>query len=1319
MSRPQISTGLQQARSGYPPSAPTLQSALQSPQQSPQRSPHQSPLQRQNETTITLRTHQPGTASASSQHAWLATRRAHDDEGLDAYARDAETCGDEGDDDEGYDDDNASAQQAWRRALGAAGAIQAQLRDLCAEDVVNIADLATVFRALKAARASSQLQLLQRGGEDKVCPALGSGVLRLVVKLSQALGGSLDVCNVDIGTISVICDGLRAALGKSHSESLFTTAQLGRLKAPLRMIVDTLMQRALDCGLPNDQKSNQELLSILKLLSRGLKLRFADADGQSDTLLNKASQPIGDVFWQSLLVIRDWPANPDEKGGNLSSVGMLDTRQLGIVMVQLNTMHKQLQRDLDEKAEDGLTGRQLLGQCALKLCGGNALDEFRLWSRPDASSTLERTSPMLARAPLSAVVVANISNTIKDFFEAGIIPATGPALAAIHTRLVRWMKVSLQNGDAEPGSQSFSNFANFLRCLAEPGLRGQALPVEDVAAYDEVCGLVLEGCAGLVRMDAPDEGDIQHLSNLASFGKAMARRNQLPGHLYRKAAGSVVRAMAGHGDRVRQPESFSSLLAACVFYMQSGVLAVQSVQPLVDALLKQCTTAIKPYWPAPLRKQLLQAAVAWLADPRVALFGDASDVNVLSVCDAIFKCRKPGDEPLAYLKALDLIAKRHPAQLANYLPLLSALTGRSLALVDAPAAIAQAILGHMDEPPVVEIAVEEPPPVLSAPLQAAAPAAEPVRPGSANWQPIGGVLAKPVAQSGSGSNGSNGSNGSDEGNEGKTEGARKPKRKKHRPARSDRLPRSEPVATVRSYAPAGSEVTTRTTTNTKNTTTTITTSAPAPAVAAVAVAVAAAKPASTSTVAATASTAKSGSNKGNKKDNNKGNNKGSNAGSAPIAVGASPGASQKPATKDATTTPGKSSKVSQASKIANASQAKPVPASQQPKGSPKEQWQFHFMKSRDDSTQGLAALLEGDPSLLMSKIGHGAAAQPGLFHAIRRGQLEKTRWLLDEMIWHGIAFDQDFAFALLDDVFQQATLVESGHQLAVKRFLLACENIVPNWDEAFITYLNERRAMIPPAYGFGPVAAPSVTIDKPQKRTRRETENWKEALIGANKLRHDLEAEVRHHSGKQSPAMPLTADDYQAYSASVASQLMRSGTVGNTQDLLLKPDGLGRIMLMTQIESRNWSMAKVHLEAGYIKEQLFATDNDYRTVLMMAVDQQHLPMVQQLLAAARAAGGKVLPHVLTAHDGSGFTPLVLACVNNHVETARELLGAGYVFEQLKYSHAGTTAFFFAKRHGSDIITNLLLEAADSVGLRDTVVNGIDDMVARYRTEGSQ
>ncbi len=1314
MSRPQISAGSQQSRSGYPPPG----------------TPAQPQLQRQDDTTITMRTYHPGQASTSSQGAWLATRRAQDGEGVDA-----------GDDEGNYDE---SEQHAWNRALGAASAINAQIKQLCVEDVINPADLATMFRALKAARATSQLHLLYIGGEDKVYPSLGPGLLRLISKLSYALGSALDASQFDISTISAICDGLRTALGKTRSESLFSTAHLGKLKEPLRSVVDTLMQRALACGLPADLKSNHELLSILKLLSRGLKLRFTDPKGQSDTLLSKASETIGDVLWKSLLVIRDWPANPEEKGGNLSSTGMLDTRQLGVVMVQLNTMHKQIQRDLDDEVENGLSGRQLLGQCTLKLCGGNALDEFRLWSRQNDSSSMVKTSPLLARAPLQSVVVSNISNTIKDFFEPGIIPANSPTLPLIITKLVKWMQLTIASGDATPESQSFSNYANCLRVAAEPGLRGQALPVEDEAAYDEVCRLVLEGCATLKPLQAPDDGDIQHVSNLASYVKAMARRQKHPGYLYRNAAGGVIRAMAGHAADVRQPESCSGLLAACVYYMQAGVLAVQAVQPLVDALLKEGTALVKPYWPATLRKQLLQSAVSWWADPRVVRFGNAADVDLLPLFDAIFKCRKAGEESLPYLKALDLIAKRHPAQLANYLPLLSALTGRPVALTDAPGAIAAAIAGHTDEPPVVEIAVDEPPPAPAPTVQKSAPATEPARPGSANWQPIGGVLAKPAAKSG---------NDGDDGNDGKAAAAHKAKRKKHRPARHEQLPRSEPVTSARSDAAAagtpgrvssagnnanvvpdvtrniitnitsnamlnikarpaaaallpvaGSDVagskakatvTTTTTTNTKTTTTTAnpteatTTTVTVPGSATKADAHTPGKTQTASGAkAAPASASKAG-------DTGK---SGSGAGQAPTASGAgSTNTAKKPAT----------------------TQAKMTPASPQPKGTPKEQWQFHFTKSRDDIIDALPSLLEKNPSLLTQNIGNGAAAQPALFHAISRGHPAKTQWLLNQMIWVDIKFDQAEAYRILDAVFAQATLVEPGHKQAVKTFLIACQQMMPDWDNAFVAYLSDRRSTIPPAYGFGPAAAQPVADQKPQKRTRRETEDWKATLAGGTRLKNDVEADVRKHVGKHDLAIPLTSDDYQSFSAATAEKIIKSGRFGDGRDLLLKPDELGRIALMQRIENRDWGMAKAHLNAKLTTEQLLAKDGDQRTAMMMAIDQRHLPMVQDLLDAARRQGGNLLLQVLTARDSVGFTPLILACLNGEPDIVRALLGAGHVAEQLMHNHAGATAYFLARRNGDEGVIKTLLEMADAVGLRDAVMYGIDDLAAKQIAEVRQ
>ena len=100
MSRPMISAGSQQSRSGYPPPG-----GAQHLRQ-----------QRQDDTTITMRTHQPDSASAQDQGAWRDTRSA----GEAADAQDVWEAYDEADRQGGAEDE----QQAWNSAVGAASAIE-------------------------------------------------------------------------------------------------------------------------------------------------------------------------------------------------------------------------------------------------------------------------------------------------------------------------------------------------------------------------------------------------------------------------------------------------------------------------------------------------------------------------------------------------------------------------------------------------------------------------------------------------------------------------------------------------------------------------------------------------------------------------------------------------------------------------------------------------------------------------------------------------------------------------------------------------------------------------------------------------------------------------------------------------------------------------------------------------------------------------------------------------------------------------------------------------------------------------------------------
>lgn len=441
-----------------------------------------------------------------------------------------------------------------------------------------------------------------------------------------------------------MCNGLSTLFDDSLRSSLFSKSQIHRLTNQLREVNQALVVQAILKGLPSDLPSNGCLLDILNWQSRGLKSK----------LLVEDSKVIRALFARSLAIIEQWPA---ENGAPVTDAGKVVSRQLAKTLVQLNTIKSFNLIKLD-KSPVGKANRERLGQCVLALCSEQALAELTLKRKLDTPDA----KPL--RVQPKGVEVSNISNTVKDFLEAGYLSLNNAKSYALAERITRLIVQIQQTDMQQRGGQTLGNCSNFLRTVQECAMRPQSsTSILQSTAYQDASNFLLKRIANVEFWEdinwegKPD----QTLANSASFLKAMVKWGKLDEKLLQFAILSLIKQIQHYGaEKITEAQSISGLLSA--------LIAIAYLAPLapVPAIIEQLLETVAQYgdgrWPAKSRAVALRAALAQQA------IGDS--LQALPAIDALLKAGVVHDDALPYLQAMLLRARDDDDRLKEFQPML-------------------------------------------------------------------------------------------------------------------------------------------------------------------------------------------------------------------------------------------------------------------------------------------------------------------------------------------------------------------------------------------------------------------------------------------------------------------------------------------------------------------------------------------------------------------------------------------------------------------------------------------------------------------------
>lgn len=601
------------------------------------------------------------------------------------------------------------------QALRALSALKYQLADTSAADLPAVLSCfeqlgrqrKTIARAIDMQTASAELT------------ALGARLQVFLEEFSRLVRtDDIDLKAAGPATAAAICKGL-GVLPLLVDARLLSKQAEKALRATVTQLTQALVDVASTAPQVEDRHATGATLTLLTWLSRGLK---AGLLGNDDKTLRAA-------FDQALDQMTAWAAAPVPSG--------LDGYHLAACFVQLNTIRQFGLLPLEGNGANARRSRQRLQQVVESLC-------------------LALPKILYAAQGADGVQTTNVSNTIKDFIDAGLLAQEThgwlmPVIAILLQRMER-----VPHGEmVSNGGQVLANSANFLRMLSETGLYLQPAFLPCVHGYQA-------SCARLTDMMA-DEGFVlrgaigQSLSNLMSFIKAMAKQEE------RRQAPTAPHAMPAKSmqDRLNvATRRLMQLLEKVDFARQSS----QSISGLLSALAYVWARRMAPAVQCSVLAQRLIAAIPAIGGARWEAATVALSLRAIVQLHGLGKDGLPGAKS-AFLHLLDLVSRKPVGDDTQRLYCLQAL---QLALLDHWTTIEQGTtkaalrsllqwqgptdpdlaqlqsaivsLAHREEaaPPMLETEV-----AIAAELPAQAPfQSQPVpMPGTAPWSPPGGKLA--------------------------------------------------------------------------------------------------------------------------------------------------------------------------------------------------------------------------------------------------------------------------------------------------------------------------------------------------------------------------------------------------------------------------------------------------------------------------------------------------------------------------------------------------------------------------------------------------
>ncbi len=469
----------------------------------------------------------------------------------------------------------------------------------------------------------------------------------LFKKLADCLDRHQDV-RLSIDSLHTLCLGL-GALAPAIAKPLLTPAQCRAAQAVITRISTALAgqlvphfeHQVLDAG---------KLLNCLNWFSRALKAE----------LLPQQTPAANHLFQTALTQLQHWSAS--------SHSTCLNSRQLAKAMVQLNTMVSKNLINIDAATLTGAANRATWASCVHNLCRQFLSNDQWLNG-------------------CHGVELVNVTNTLKDGLELGLIDGTDASLKTAFAQIAR--RINQQSFTGSASLTTLSNSANFLRCLFEHGLLGDLASDSGQAALH-----LLDPINRLRQCDDLNDHHVQALVNLASFLKAtdrwLALQPRPASHAawtpLAQASQSLVAILhqisVSDPHWMQSPQSGSALLSALQHLAQRGLLS-RSGDESLQALVGQLLAAI-PLWQVKPRHsvsvlQSLRALTAFLQHPLSDAVPEAASAcgsalaHLLQQLQQHLPTQFSNDERLACLQAVQTGATLGTVSVEDCQPLLQQL----------------------------------------------------------------------------------------------------------------------------------------------------------------------------------------------------------------------------------------------------------------------------------------------------------------------------------------------------------------------------------------------------------------------------------------------------------------------------------------------------------------------------------------------------------------------------------------------------------------------------------------------------------------------
>ncbi len=457
------------------------------------------------------------------------------------------------------------SQPPRREAPGDSDMVKQSLRDLAAaihalkdNASPDFSELLTICEQLKGNEA-----LLKQASIGAQASHELHQLRTLLPSLFRQVERGLDIHRdtpLDLRALQTLCMGL-SVLAAPLPGPLLTGAQCQAAR-PLLTSLSNKLAEQLSAQLEHQAADNGLLLNCLNWFSRALKADLLQGD-----------QPaVAALFQSSLEQMHAW--------SGLGNAASLNSRQLAKCLVQLNTMIRQHLIDTDPASAVGRANRAAWTECVNNLC--HHFLSHDQWLQQ-----------------CSGVELINVTNTLKDGLELGLLDGSAPVVQSSFDRIAA--RIGQQTFAGPASLTALSNCANFLRSLFEHQLLGGSdSPTGEAVRH------VIREIGRLHQYDDLSAHQAQALINLASFIKAADRWLSSQPRVDSESAGSPLvnasaslievfhRQQAGDCRWMQSAQSGSSLLWALQHLAQRGLLQGQAVLQQ-QSLVQQLLAAI-PHW---------------------------------------------------------------------------------------------------------------------------------------------------------------------------------------------------------------------------------------------------------------------------------------------------------------------------------------------------------------------------------------------------------------------------------------------------------------------------------------------------------------------------------------------------------------------------------------------------------------------------------------------------------------------------------------------------------------------------------------------------